>query len=82
MGLKEVKEEILNSAKKESDKILEKARKEAQEIVSKAKAIITEKKKVKNEEKRKKIDSLEKMKIAQAKSEAKKIVLTKKKKSY
>jgi len=79
MGLEEVKEEILNNARNDSSKIIEEGKKEAQEIISKAKKRIDEHKEKLKDDKEKLIENLEKMKMAQARSEAKKLVLDKKK---
>lgn len=79
MGLEEVKEEILNSARSDSGKIIEEAKNEAQQILSKATKRVTEYKNKLKEDKKKLIENLEKMKIAQARSEAKKLILEKKK---
>lgn len=79
MGLEEVKEEILSSARKESGKIIEEAKKTAQEIIRKARENISDYRKKLEDDKEKLIANLEKMKIAQAQSEAKRIILDKKK---
>ncbi len=79
MGLEEVKEEILNSARNNSSDVIEEAKKEAQQIIIKAKTRVNEYKKKLEDDKSKLIENLEKMKVAQARSEAKKLVLEKKK---
>lgn len=79
MGLEEVKEEMLNNARNISGKEIDEAKKEAQEIMSKAKSRINDYKKKLEDDKEKFIENLEKMKIAQARSEAKKLILDKKK---
>ena len=79
MGLEELKEEILNNARDESSKIIEEAEKEAKEIISKAKKRIDEYKTKLWDDKERLIENLAKMKMAQARSEAKKLLLEKKK---
>lgn len=79
MGLEEVKEEILNNARDDSNKQIEEAKKEAQEITNKAKKRISDYKIKLKDDKEELIENLKKMKIAQARSEAKKLVLDKKK---
>lgn len=79
MGLEEVKEEILNNARDDSNKLVEEAKKEAQEITNKAKKRISDYKTKLKDDKEKLIGNLEKMKTAQARSEAKKLILDKKK---
>lgn len=79
MGLEEVKEEILNSARNDTNKIIEEAKIEAQQILAKATKRISDYNNKLKEDKKKLIENLEKMKIAQARSEAKKLILDKKK---
>jgi len=79
MGLEEVKEEIMNNARNGSNKIIGEAKKEADEIMSKARKRINDYKKKLEDDKETLIENLEKMKTAQARSEAKKLVLDKKK---
>lgn len=80
MGLREVKDEILNSAKKESSKLLDEARKESQKIMGDARKTFKKKEESKEKETGKVIENLERMKIAQANSDAQKMILKKKKK--
>ncbi len=79
MGLEEVKEEILNNARNDSNRAVEEVKKEAQQIISEAKKKIEGYKKKAESDKEKLIENLEKMKIAQARSEAKKLILNRKK---
>jgi len=79
MGLEELKEEILNNARNDSNRIIEEAKKEAEQIMTKSRERIDEYKKKLEEDKKKLTENLEKMKTAQARSEAKKLILDKKK---
>lgn len=79
MGLEAVKEEIISSAKEQSNSVIAEARKEASRMMKDAEKRIEELKEKSEEETRKAGDLIKKKNIAEAELEIKKVVLDAKK---
>lgn len=75
MGLQEVKQEIINKAKKKASAIIKEGNKEAKAIIAHAEDQVNEYKAKMDKDKRKACMGLEKIQIAAANSEAKKLEL-------
>ncbi len=79
MGLEAVKEEILNSAKEQSNSLLAEARKEANKIMREAENKIEEMKEKNDLETKKILDMIKRQELASAELENKKMILEAKK---
>ena len=79
MGLEEVKQEILNKAKKDAEQIVKEAELEAKKIVNEAKGQIEEYKKTLSGQNKAQIANMERISNASANAAAKHIFLEKKK---
>ena len=79
MGLEEVKQEIINKAKKDAEKIIKSAEQESKDIVNSAKDEIDAYKKVVDTENKSKISAMERIYSSSANASARHIILQKKK---
>lgn len=79
MGLETVKEEILNSAKEQSNSLIVEARKEANRIMKEAEKKIEEMREKSESETKRMLDTIKRQELASAELESKKILLNAKK---